>query len=84
MKSASSVWIVQHDERPDNTILGVFAMRNEASTFAEEVKAQFENGVIFAPFALGNRFDDNSARYSSGDETSPSTVPARERWAGGL
>jgi|GEM_PF-1851835 len=69
MKSASSVWIVQHDERPDNTILGVFATRNEASTFAEEVKAQFENGVIFAQFALGYRFDDNSARYSSGDET---------------
>ena len=25
MKSASSVWIVQYDESPDNTILGVFA-----------------------------------------------------------
>ena len=69
MKPARSVWIVQHDESPDNTILGVFATRNEASTFAEEVKPQFENGVIFAQFALGYRFDDNSARYSSGDET---------------
>ena len=69
MKPASSVWIVQHDESSDNTILGVFTTRNEASTFAEEVKAQFENGVIFAQFALGYRFDDNSARYSSDDET---------------
>lgn len=69
MKPASSVWIVQYDESPDNTILGVFATRNQASSLAEEVGAQFENGVIFAPFALGYRFDDNSARYSSGDET---------------
>ena len=62
MKSASSVWIVQHDESPDNTILGVFATRNEASTLAEEIKAQLENGIVFARLTLSYRFDDNSAR----------------------
>jgi hypothetical protein len=67
MKIRRSVWIVQHDESPQNTILGVFPSSKEAAAFAEEVKEQFENGVLTAQFALGCRFDENSARYAAGD-----------------
>jgi hypothetical protein len=69
MKIRRSVWIVQHDESPHNTILGVFPSSKEAAAFAEEVKEQFENGVLTAQFALGYRFDENSARYAAGDGT---------------
>jgi hypothetical protein len=58
-----SVWIVQHDESPDNTILGVFASQGEATAFAEEIEDQFVDGVIFSTFAIGYRFDQGSSRY---------------------
>jgi hypothetical protein len=69
MKIRRSVWIVQHDDNAHNTILGVFPSGKEAAAFAEEVKDQFENGVLTAQFALGYRFDENSARCAAGDET---------------
>ena len=69
MKIRRSVWIVQHHESPPKTILGVFPSGEEATAFAEEVKEKFENGVLTAQFALGYRFDENSARYAAGDET---------------
>lgn len=63
MRKPRSVWIVQHDDSPDNTILGVFATTSEADTFAEEVKDQFENGVIYSEFEIGFRFDRGSKGY---------------------
>ena len=32
----SVIWIVQHDESPHNTVVGVFATEDEAASFAEE------------------------------------------------
>jgi hypothetical protein len=69
MKIRHTVWIVQHDESPANTILGVFSSGKEAAAFAEEVNGQFENGVLTAQFVIGYRFDDNSAHYAAPDET---------------
>lgn len=66
MKPLRSVWIVQHDESPHNTILGVFAGSKEADAFAAEVKDQFENGVIYSEYAIGYRFDQGSRRYNDG------------------
>ncbi|MDJ0317386.1 hypothetical protein [Arthrobacter antibioticus] len=63
MQSEHKVWIVQHDESPHNTILRVFATVAEADTFAEEVKTQFKNGVIYSSFTIGYRFDDGRAHY---------------------
>ena len=57
------MWIVQHDESPDNTILGVFASHGEAAAFAAEIEDQFPNGVIHSSFAVGYRFDQGSSRY---------------------
>ncbi|OUE10444.1 hypothetical protein C5E16_02675 [Clavibacter michiganensis] len=54
---ASEVWIVQHDESPDNTVLGVFATSEEAHAFAEEVTDRFPNGAITARFPIGYRYD---------------------------
>ena len=59
----SSVWIVQHDESPDNTVLGVFGSLAEADEFAEGVKARFANGVIYSEYAIGYRYDDGTAQY---------------------
>ena len=59
-----SVWIVQHDESPNNTVLGVFSSSQEADAFAAEVKGQFKNGVICSEFAIGYRFVHGSQRYS--------------------
>jgi hypothetical protein len=58
------VWIVQHDENPHNTVLGVFAKSDEADAFAAEVKDQFKNGVIYTEFVIGYRFDQGSQRHS--------------------
>lgn len=69
MKIRRSIWIVQHDESPHNTILGVFPSSREAAVFAEEVKEQFENGVLTEQFVIGYRFDENSARYTTGNKT---------------
>ena len=66
MAADVGVWIVQHDERPDNTILGVFASKGEAAAFAEEIRDQFVDGVIFSFFGIGYRFDQGSSRYRSG------------------
>jgi hypothetical protein len=63
MKPLQSVWIVQHDESPHNTVLGVFATPDEADRFAAEIKGQFENGVIYSEFAVGYRFDQGAQRY---------------------
>lgn len=55
--SPGAVWIVQHDQSPHNTVLGVFATERDATAFAEEVKHQFPNGVIYSRFQVGYRFD---------------------------
>lgn len=67
MGSEHKVWIVQHDESPHNTVLGVFASSEEAEAFADEVQHQFENGVIYSSFKVGYRFDDGSAQYGSAE-----------------
>jgi hypothetical protein len=51
------VWVVQHDQGPDNTILGVFAAEDEASRFAEDHKDEFGGSLIYAPYAVGYRYD---------------------------
>jgi hypothetical protein len=68
---AGKVWIVQHDEGPDNTVLGVFLGESEAAAFAEEVKNQFANGVIYSCFEVGYRLDQNSRRYRAPDVNHP-------------
>ncbi len=60
----SEVWIVQHDESPDNTVLGVFATQHEACVFMDEVGDEFENGVICSAFPVGYRYTDGAARNS--------------------
>ena len=64
MKKRRSVWIVQHDESPDNTVLGVFGTSDEADAFASEIGAQFKNGVMYGEFEIGYRFDHGSSRYA--------------------
>ena len=54
------VWIVQHDESPDNTVLGVFASQDEADAFMDEVKSNFENGVLCSSFPVGYRYTDGT------------------------
>jgi hypothetical protein len=56
-RSASVVWIVQQDETPHNTVLGVFEDQQSASDFADEVGGQFPNGVIYAEYKVGYRYD---------------------------
>lgn len=51
------IWIVQHDESAHNTVLGIFSTQAEATAFANEVKDQFINGVIYTSFDMGYRFD---------------------------
>jgi hypothetical protein len=46
VKIRRSVWIVQDAESLQNAILGVFPSIKEAVAFAEEVKGQFEKGVL--------------------------------------
>lgn len=57
MMDSQEVWIVQHDETPDNTVLGVFATQEEAAVFAEEVSDDFPDGVIFSKYQVGFRYD---------------------------
>lgn len=64
MREVHSVWIVQHDESPDNTVLGVFATEKEAREYANLVHAEYANGVITTEFAIGYRHHDRVARYS--------------------
>jgi hypothetical protein len=56
----ATVWIVQHDESPHNTVLAVLATAIEAQQFAEQVTDRFPGGVIFAPFAIGYRYDEGA------------------------
>ncbi len=60
----SEVWIVQHDESPDNTVLGVFATQDEARLFMDEIKDAFEGGVFCSAFPAGYRYTDGAAGYS--------------------
>ena len=60
----TEVWIVQHDESPHNTVLGVFAGQDEAVAFMDEVAAGFENGVFCSAFPVGYRYTDGSVGYS--------------------
>ncbi|OIH96312.1 hypothetical protein BIU90_00305 [Curtobacterium sp. MCBA15_001] len=58
-----AVWIVQHDESPHNTVLGVFATGDEAYAFMETVKDDYENGVICSYFPIGYRSTDGEVLY---------------------
>lgn len=60
------VWIVQHDESADNTVLGVFGSQNQAQSFAEEIGYRFANGVIFARYKVGYRYDQGPGHVSFG------------------
>ncbi|QYM75328.1 hypothetical protein [Leucobacter luti] len=66
-EATAVVWIVCHDESPDNTVLGVFATGAEAEAYAGEVQHLFENGVIFTSFPIGYRHIDGVVRYSAPD-----------------
>ncbi|UOR01683.1 hypothetical protein MUN77_16470 [Leucobacter allii] len=61
----TSVWIVCHDESPDNTVLGVFRTAEEAGAYAEEVQHLFANGVIYCAFPIGYRHIDESSRFAA-------------------
>lgn len=61
------VWIVQHDESPHNTVLGVFATPDEAYAFMETVQDDFENGVICSSFPIGYRSTDGAVQYRAED-----------------
>lgn len=64
MKPINSVWIIQHDDSPHNTILGVFATADEASAYADIVHSHYPNGVITTNFPIGYRDSDHAVRYS--------------------
>ena len=75
------MWIVQQAGSPHDAILGVFDASAEAGTFAEEVKGQFENGVISSAFAILQRASAASiartiriSRTSSSILTAPSVT----------
>lgn len=57
------MWIVCHDESPDNTILGVFRTSEEADEYAKEVGHMYENGVIYSGYRMGYRHIDESHRF---------------------
>lgn len=59
------VWIVQHDESPDNTVLGVFATDDEAYAFMDTVKDDYENGVLCSSFPIPYRSTDGAVRYQA-------------------
>jgi hypothetical protein len=65
MGEVKAVWIVQQDETPDNTILGVFESEADARDYVEEIHHQFTKGVFYSSFPIGYRFDEGSQRYSS-------------------
>lgn len=60
---AQRIWIVQHDESPDNTVLGVFDDELAADRFAKEVQHRSTNGVLIASFEIGYRYDAGSHRF---------------------
>jgi len=57
------VWIVRHDEDPDN-ILGVFDVESEAYEYLDEVAVRYENGAYLAPFSVPYRSTDWDAQIS--------------------
>ncbi|OIH94276.1 hypothetical protein BIU92_07120 [Curtobacterium sp. MCBA15_003] len=59
--------MVQHDESPDNTVLGVFATDDEAYAFMDTVKDDYENGVLCSSFAIPYRSTDGAVRYQAKD-----------------
>ncbi|WP_258072058.1 MULTISPECIES: hypothetical protein [unclassified Rathayibacter] len=61
----TEVWIVQHEESPHNTVLGVFGSPADADLFADEVKDSYRNGVLIGRFPIGYRSTGNVSRYSS-------------------
>lgn len=63
-RKPNSVWIVQHDESPHNTVLGVFATADEADAYSDEVLVDYPNGVITTEFPIGYRYTDGTVRYS--------------------
>ncbi|MEJ8282569.1 hypothetical protein ACVKXF_000633 [Curtobacterium sp. PvP017] len=65
--AGGEVWIVQHDESPDNTVLGVFATDDEAYAFMDTVKDDYENGVICSSFSIPYRSTDGAVRYQAED-----------------
>lgn len=60
--AGGEVWIVQHDESPDNTVLGVFATDDEAYAFMDTVKDDYENGMICSSFSIPYRSTDGAVR----------------------
>lgn len=60
------VWIVLQEDSPFNTVLGVFTTEREAAEFSNEVKDQFERGVIYSRFKLGYRFDRGTGHATYG------------------
>lgn len=56
--STETVWIVQHDESPDNTILGVFATEGEASNFMEQVGDMYGGQVLYSSYKIGYKFNE--------------------------
>ncbi|WP_141692788.1 hypothetical protein [Leifsonia xyli] len=62
---ANLVWIICQDESPHNTVLGVFANEAQASQFAEEVRSEFANGVIYSSFPIGFRYDRGSGHVAA-------------------
>lgn len=59
----NKVWIVQHDESPHNTVLGVFASADEAHKFAEEVEHEWANGVLTAAYDVGYKYNAENYRF---------------------
>lgn len=64
--AVGGVWIVLQDESPHNTVLGVFATQVEAFDFAEEIRDQFVNGVIYTRFPVGYRYNGGPGHVSYG------------------
>lgn len=65
--AGGEVWIVQHDDSPDNTVLGVFATDDEAYAFMDTVKDDHENGAICPSFSIPYRSTDGAVRYQAMD-----------------
>ncbi|GAA4361709.1 hypothetical protein [Paeniglutamicibacter cryotolerans] len=65
MSHTPGVWIVRHDDSPHHRVVGVFANLGEAASFAERMQDRFENGLFYARYEIGYRFDAGSSGYSS-------------------
>lgn len=63
----NGVWIVQHDESPHNTVLGVFAAEEVATAYMEKIKDNFRNGVLLSYFPIGYRHTGWESRYGAPD-----------------